>query len=221
MLKRKILLLEDDKLFSETLQEYLEEKGFVVEIAYDGEEALNKTYYNNYDIYLLDINVPEVNGLDFLKLIRSSADEKPAIFITSHTDKETLIDGYKSGCDDYMRKPIDLEELYYRIKVLLKKSNHQLIFKLNDECIYDMDKREVICNEKRVNLSVKVINLLELFLENRGKVVTKEQIISRLWSINETYSDGSIRVYINKLKKILGKEKIKNIKGIGYKITDS
>ncbi len=221
MIKRKILLLEDDRLFSETLQEYLEEKGFVVEIAYDGEEALNKTYYNNYDIYLLDINVPEVNGLDFLKLVRNSADEKPAIFITSHTDKETLIDGYKSGCDDYMRKPIDLEELYYRIKVLLKKSNYQLIFKLNDDCIYDVDKREVICNQKRVKLSAKVLRLLELLLENRGKVVTKEQIISKLWSANETYSDGAIRVYINKLKKLLGKDRIENVKGIGYKLTES
>jgi len=221
MLKRKILLLEDDELFAESLQDYLEEKEFLVDIAVDGEDALNKAYYNNYDIYLLDVNVPLVNGIDFLKLIRSGSDEKPAIFITSHTDKDTLIKGYKSGCDDYMRKPIDLEELYYRIKVLLKKSNHISTYKLNSNCFYSTEKRELVCNGKKVKLAIKVLKLLELLLENRSKVVTKEQIIYKLWSVHETYSEGSIRVYINKLKKILGNEKIENIKGLGYKLTIS
>ena len=218
--KRKVLLLEDNTLFAESVQDYLEEKGFIVDIVLDGEKALQQSYFESYDIYLLDVNVPEINGVEFLKMLRRSGDNTPTIFITSHQDIDTLRKGYESGCDDYMKKPIDLEELLYRINVLLKKrknSNH--ITRLGDNCFYNFKERTIYCDNKPIKLPLKVINLLELFLENSSQVVTKEQIVYRLWSASDSYSDGSIRVYINKLKKILGKDKIENIKGIGYKLT--
>ncbi len=216
---KKILLLEDNALFAETLQEFLEEQGFIVNIAKDGEEALQKSYHINYDMYLLDIKVPKIDGMNFLKMLRDSGDEKPAIFITSYKDLETLRKGYVSGCDDYMKKPIDLEELLYRIEVLFKNRKElNSIIKLNDKYHYDSKQRVVFYKNGTIKLSMKSILLLELFLENRTKVVTKEQIIEKLWSSADEHSDGSIRVYVNKLKKILGKNRIENIKGIGYKL---
>jgi len=216
----KTLLLEDNALFAETLKDFLEEKGFEIDIVSDGEEAINKSYYNNYDIYLLDINVPGINGVEFLKMIRRSGDERPTIFITSHQDIETLKKGYESGCDDYMKKPIDLEELLYRIQVLLgkRKAIKTTIF-LSKNSFYDYKQRILFVENKPQKLPLKTIKLLELFLENEGQIVTKEQIVNRLWSSAHEYSEGSIRVYINKLKKILKDNSIENIKGIGYKLT--
>ncbi len=219
---RKVLLLEDNILFAESVQDYLEEQGFLVDIVCDGEKALQQSYLVNYDIYLLDINVPEVNGIDFLKMIRSSGDNRASIFITSYQDRETLKAGYETGCDDYMKKPIDLEELLYRINVLLsRRKSVSTKVKLNEKCYYDFKQRAIFCDKKIVKLPLKVIQLLELFLENRSQIVTKEQIIYKLWSASDEYSDGSIRVYINKLKKILGKDKIINLKGVGYKLTNN
>jgi DNA-binding response OmpR family regulator len=215
---RKVLLLEDNLLFAQTLQEYLEDQNFVVEIALDGEDALQKSYYANYDIYLLDVKVPKVNGMDFLKMIRESGDERPVIFITSYQDLETLKKGYMLGCDDYMKKPIDLEELLYRIEALLKNKNRlSKKIKLNDRYHYDFEQRTIFQDDIAIKIHMKNILLLELFLENRSKVVTKEQIIRKLWSSSDEHSDGSIRVYVNKLKNIIGKKSIENIKGIGYK----
>jgi len=216
----KTLLLEDNTLFAETITDFLEEHGFDVDIACDGEEAVQKCYYNNYDIYLLDVNVPYINGVDFLKMIRRSGDERPTIFITSHQDIETLKKGYESGCDDYMKKPIDLEELLYRIQVLIKKrKNTKTTISLTKNCYYDYKNRVVVCENKPVKLSLKTIKLLELFIENEGQIVTKEQIINRLWSSSSEYSEGAIRVYIAKIKKLLDKDMIENIKAIGYKLT--
>jgi len=220
--KRKVLLLEDNALFAESVQDYLEENDFIVDIVKDGENALQQSYFESYDIYLLDVNVPEINGVDFLKMLRRSGDNTPTIFITSHQDIDTLRKGYESGCDDYMKKPIDLEELLYRINVLLKKrKNTNHIVKLNDNCFYNFKERTIYRDNEPVKLPLKVVNLLELFLENSSQVVTKEQIVYRLWSASEGHSDGSIRVYVNKLKNILGKDKIENIKGIGYKLTNN
>jgi len=216
----KILLLEDNVLFAETLKDFLEENDFDIDVVGDGEEAISKSFYNNYDIYLLDINVPGIDGVEFLKMLRKSGDERPTIFITSHQDIQTLKKGYESGCDDYMKKPIDLEELLYRIRVLLgKRKSIKTTITLGKNSFYDYKQRVLFIENRPQKLSLKMIKLLELFLENEAQVVTKEQIINRLWSSAGSHSEGSIRVYVNKLKKILKDNTIENIKGIGYKLT--
>lgn len=215
----KILLLEDDKLLCETLEDYLCEEGFNVDLAHDGEEVLELNYENNYDLYLLDINVPKINGLEVLKQLRSMGDNTPTIYLTSYKDKDTLKEGFLSGADDYLIKPVDIEELLLRINSLLKRSGKYLTkIVINENITYDPQTKRLIENEQDLNIPIKVITLFELGLENRGKIITKEMIVNKLWSTSEEYSEGSIRVYINSLKKILGKESISNIKGVGYKI---
>ena len=214
----RILLLEDDELFAETLEDFLEDEGFTIDIANDGEKALDLNYETNYDLYLLDINVPKINGLELLKDLRESGDETPAIFLTSYKDKETLAEGFLSGADDYLKKPVDLYELLLRIKSLLKRVGKQTSKIVIDEnTVFEPSLKRVFKDGNDMNLAMKVIDLLELFLENRDKIITKEMIVSKLWSVDEEYSEGSIRVYINHVKKIFSKEKIINIKGIGYK----
>lgn len=214
-----ILLLEDDTLFAQSIEDCLEEEGFNIDIAHDGEVALSKNFHNNYDLYLLDINVPKLNGLDFLKELRAINDETPAIFLTSYHDKETLKKGFLNGADDYLTKPVDLDELILRIKSLLKRSNkHINVVKFDNGLEFNPLTKRMYENGVDLNVPIKVVNLFELCLENKEGIITKEMIISKLWSCSQEYSEGSIRVYINNLKKIVGKECLSNVKGIGYKV---
>lgn len=215
----KVLLLEDDELFAQTVEDFLEEEGFCVDLAYDGQEALSKNYENNYDLYLLDINVPKLNGLEFLKELRDIQDNTPAIFLTSYKDKETLKQGFTNGADDYLTKPVDLDELLLRIHSLLKRVGKQFcLVELSNGITFNPSTQRVFENGVDLNVPIKVVQLFELCLENRNNIITKDMIVSRLWATNEEYSEGSIRVYINNLKKLIGKDAITNIKGIGYKV---
>ncbi|QKF67243.1 two-component system response regulator [Arcobacter venerupis] len=215
----KILVLEDDELFASTVEDFLSDEGFEVDIASDGEECLELNFKKNYDLYLLDINVPKINGLDLLVQLRNSGDNTPSIFLTSYKDKDTLQQAFLNGCDDYLKKPADLDELLLRIKALLKRNKKQFdVIRLSDSLIFNPTSKRVYENEVDLNLPVKVLELLELFIENRGEIVTKEMIIAKLWATSQEYSEGSIRVYINQIKKLFDKDTILNIKGVGYKI---
>ena len=215
----RILLLEDDELFAQTIEDFLDDEGFIVDIANDGEKALELNYKKNYDLYLLDINVPKINGLELLKDLRESGDNTPTIFLTSYKDKETLEQGFLNGADDYLKKPIDLDELILRIKSLLKRAGKQTeTIVLGENLVFNPSDKRVYKDEVDMKLPTKVVDLLELFLENKDKIVTKDMIVDKLWSTQEDYSEGSIRVYINHVKKIFVNEKITNIKGIGYKL---
>lgn len=216
----KILVLEDDELFASTVEDFLSDEGFIVDIATDGEECLSLNYNKNYDLYIFDINVPKITGLDLLSNLRKSEDNTPTIFLTSYKDKDTLHNAFLKGCDDYLKKPVDLDELLLRIKALLKRNKKQFdIIKLTDTLTFNPLNRRVYENGEDLNLPVKVLELMELFIENRGEIVTKDMIISKLWAISEDYSEGSIRVYINQIKKLFGNsDSITNIKGVGYKV---
>ena len=216
----KILVLEDDELFASTLEDFLTDESFIVDIANDGEKCLELNFEKNYDLYIFDINVPKISGLELLEQLRKSSDETPTIFLTSYKDKDTLQEAFIKGCDDYLKKPVDLDELLLRIKALLKRNKKQFdLVKLGDKTYFNPINKRIYVDEIDLNLPVKVLELMELFVENRGEIVTKEMIISKLWATNEEYSEGSIRVYINQIKKLFeNKEVISNIKGVGYKI---
>ncbi len=211
-----ILLLEDDELFCETLKDFLEEEGFLVESVRDGKSALDRVYEKSFDILLLDVKVPQINGFDFLKLLRDSGDETPAVFITSLTSIKDLSKGFLVGGDDYLKKPFELEELLIRINALLKKNKKEDLIRIDEEFVLDIKRKQLYKNGKVLDLHLKDIQLLTLFVKNRGKVVTKEMILETLWPREEP-SFGAIRVYVNNLKKVFSKDKIKNIRGIGYK----
>ncbi len=214
--KAKLLILEDDKLFAQTLEDFLSDEEFDVDIVSNGEELIDKSYESSYDLLLLDINTPKVNGLQALKYLRDGGDQTPAIFITSYQEKKYLEDGFKIGGDDYLKKPIDLDELLLRIFAILKRTTSL------DNCFYIGD---ILYNKKRCSLMIgnqeyflsdKKALLLDLLIQNRSKLVSKKMIFDRLWSWQEEPSESALRVYISSLKQLLGNDKIKNIKGIGY-----
>jgi len=216
-----ILLLEDDELFSLSLIDYLEEFADVkITHANTANRMLDLIYENRYDLYLLDINLPDINGLDLLKDIRNATDETPTIFLTSYKDKDTLIKGFENGADDFLTKPFDMDELILRIHSLMKRVKKQNLIILGD-VEFNFDTKEVKKDGEITKFSLKALELFELFYQNNNAIVTKDMIINRLWTANESYSEGSIRVYVNSIKKLFTDGdlfSISNIKNIGYKI---
>ncbi len=213
----KILLLEDDLLFGDSLQDFLEEEGMEVHLCRNGQDAIELTYERQFDLYLLDINVPLLNGLDLLRELRQADDLTPAIYLTSHQDKETMTEGFENGADDYLKKPFDMDELLLRITALLRRIKGKPTFCVGTLCM-DEEHRTVALEGKLLTLTVKEFQLLALLMRHADKVVTKEMIIAELWSTSEDVSSGAIRVYINRLKNDLSTQTIENIRGVGYRL---
>jgi DNA-binding response OmpR family regulator len=213
----KILLLEDDQLLAETLVDLLEDEGFEVTHVPNGQIALNTVYENSFNLYLLDINVPLINGITLLKELRDSNDNTPAIFLTSHKEKKMLQSGFLSGCDDYIKKPFDNDELLLRIDAVLKRDLPKEIKSLG-ALSHDKVHKTIRYNNKALELSNKEYQLLLLLMSHANEIVTKELILEELWSINQSGSEGAIRVYINRIKQLLPDIKLENIRGLGYKL---
>ena len=214
----KILLLEDDLLFGETLVDLLEDEGYEVYYVPNGQAALDATFQGKFDLYLLDINVPLIDGVSLLSDLRAAEDETPAVFLTSHTDKEMLKRSFLSGGDDFISKPFDNTELLLRLAALLKRSTRKTA-----ECVgvlcHDKEHKSILYNGVALELSKKEYELLVLLMEHANAAVPKELIYDELWSSADGGgSDGAIRVYINRLKQLLPGMKIENIRGIGYKL---
>lgn len=213
----KILLLEDDLLFSETLTDLLEENGYEVVHAPNGQKALDVTFGFKFDIYLLDINVPLIGGMTLLKELRDAGDNTPAIFLTSHKDKEILKQGFLSGGDDFITKPFDTDELLLRLHSLLRRTQKDAVTCIGLLC-HDATHKRMSYNSKELEFSKKEYQLLSLLMLHVDNLVPKELIIDELWTMGESGSEGAVRVYINRIKQLLPQMKIENIRGLGYKL---
>ncbi len=211
----KILLLEDDKLFNETLEDFLEEEGFVVRTALDPYSALEVVYEERFDLYLFDVQLPYESGFSLLKNLRDAGDLTPTIFLTSRDDKPSMIEGFNVGGDDYMKKPIDLDELLVRIRALLRREYRHDEISLGRYRI-DCSAKELYREGELIKVSNKVIELLLLLVRANGEVVLHEEIEKSLWHTDEEISLGAIRVYVATLKKYFPNA-IKNIRGVGYR----
>lgn len=206
----KILLLEDDQILCASLKEFLELEGYVVDVAHRGTEVFDLTFTQKYDLYILDINVPDVDGFDVLRELKDAGDTTPAIYITALTDINSISKGFAIGADDYIKKPFNPEELVIRIKSKYQKE---------DECIYYRDlcynpyMKTVEKNTQLIALGEVQQNLLHALMMNQNKIVESFTLMECL----ENPSANALRVNIAKLKNKLDIE-IKNIRGQGYMI---
>lgn len=217
----KILLLEDDLSLNEIIKDALEEENFKVFCAYDTQEALDKAYEENFDLWIFDVKVPQGNGFDVLKQLRQSSKNTPAIFLTSLSMLDNVKEGFLAGCDDYIKKPFDIDELILRIKNILKRQfnyqNDDIILLNNEKNIYfNLIDKTLYENNRIVNLTNKEKDLLALLLKHRPNFVNLDVIFKEIWNFDEEPIIMSLRVYIKNLRKILGKESIINQRNIGY-----
>ena len=206
----KLLLLEDDPILSKTLIKYLTYHDYEVDWAKNGEEAMDLSYENNYNLYLFDINVPLLNGVDLLSALRDAEDLTPTIIISALVDVGSITKGFIAGADDYMKKPFDPEELLIRIKAKTSSLKERLKFK---DFEIDIQKEEIFHEGKEIYLGLVQKNLLISLIKNQPNPVTKDELMLLL----DKPSDLALRVNISKLKKNLNIE-ISNVRGVGYKI---
>jgi DNA-binding response OmpR family regulator len=206
----RLLLLEDDPSLSKTLIKYLGLNGYEVDWAKNGEEAVDLSYENNYALYLFDINVPLLNGIDLLTELRNAGDMTPTIIISALVDVASVTKGFIAGADDYLKKPFDPEELLVRIKAKTASLKRRLVF---NEIEIDLDKETVYKEGKLLFLGEVQKQLLLSLARNHPNPVTRDELMLLL----EKPSDLALRVNITKLKKALNLE-IKAVRGVGYQI---
>ncbi|MGB2553634.1 response regulator transcription factor [Campylobacter sp. MOP51] len=215
----RILLVEDDEILSEMITEYLSERDYKITACIDAKTALNLAYEQKFDILILDVKIPKGDGFSLLSSLRKADVDTPAIFTTSLNTIEDLEVGYKSGCDDYLKKPYELKELLLRIKNLLRRNfshTNDDFIEIADGFRFHIDSKTVQKDGENVNISNKESELLALFLQNKNKLLTKEVIYDKIWGYDEEPSEQSLRVYIRTLRQILGKDSIINKRGDGY-----
>lgn len=212
----KILLLEDDVILQEIIEEFLIEEGYTVESFFDGEKALDAIGTSSYDLLLLDVNVPSIDGFEILLYLRDIGNTTPAIYITSLSGINDLKKGFDLGADDYLRKPFELGELQARIEHIIK------LYKLEDEIEFDGMKfvpkaHQIFLDEKIIDLRQKEAQVLEYFIRNTGKIISCDEIIENVWDNGHVPTHATIRTYIKNLRKMFDKEYFENIKGEGYR----
>ena len=213
-MKHKILVLEDDKLFNDTLEDFLEEEGFEVFTALDPYSALDMSYEEKFDLYLFDVNLPYETGFSLLKQLRDASDLTPTMFLTSRNDKVSLTQGFDVGADDYMKKPIDLDELLLRINALLRRQVRCEKMKIG-KYLLNTKAKELSLDNEVIKLGGKSMELFLLLFYAKGEVVSLQTIEEKLWHTNEESSLGAVRVYITTLKKYF--PNIENVRGVGYR----
>jgi len=215
----KVLLLEDDMILSEVIGEYLEALDCDVSYAYDGLEAESVALSQRFDLLLLDVNVPGLDGLTFLRELRQSENHTPAIFITSLESAEDVAAGFGAGADDYLKKPFDLLELKARIDNLKRRYRIEDTeeVEIDDRLRYSYAHQMLLKEGVEVRLSRKEAQILEYFLRHPGSVLSFDEILNNVWSYEDTPSPATLRTYIKNLRKHLGEEAITNIKGVGYR----
>lgn len=224
-IKQKILVIEDQTRLADSIKKGLEENGYEADVAYDGMLGMQYALMNKYQLIILDINLPLMNGYDVCKSVRENNSLVPILMLTARVTIEDKTTGFDSGADDYLVKPFEFKELLLRIRSLLKRtmpsemaSNSTILQVLDLEI--DLDKKMVKRSGKNIELTAKEFALLEYFVKNKGRVISKVDIAEKIWDINFDTGTNIIEVYVNYLRKKIDKDftpKLIHTKvGLGY-----
>jgi DNA-binding response OmpR family regulator len=226
MSNNKILLAEDDINLGNLLKNYLNAKNFKTTLCVNGSQAYDAFISGSFNICILDIMMPEMDGLMLAKEIRLSDPEIPVIFLTARNQKADILEGFKSGADDYITKPFSMEELLYRIEAVLRRTSSQGNVKKDEIYMigsysFDPLKQILMNNNKPVKLTTKESELLELLCRQGNDILERNLALKTIWVDDNYFNARSMDVYITRLRKYLGADpsvKILNIHGKGYKL---
>jgi two-component system, OmpR family, response regulator len=215
----KILLLEDDLILNEIIEEHLLSKNYQVSCAFDFNQAQELLYSQKYDLLLLDVNIPGNTGFELLKQLRKNDIKTPAIFITSLNMADDIEKGFQSGCDDYIKKPFELKELDVRINNIKRLFNISPNSMINLGINLSLDSNNLVINkdDKEIHIAKKECDVLLYLINNSSKTVSIEELSSNIWSYEDSPNASTIRTYIKNLRKVLGEDKIINVRGVGYR----
>lgn len=218
----RILLVEDDHLIGDGIQRGLSKQGFTVDWVQDAEKAESALHTDVFDVLILDIGLPRVSGLELLKKVRSQKNHTPVLLLTAKNTVEDRIHGLDLGADDYMTKPFALGEVAARLRALQRRSQGRAESVLTWHQLHvHPDSQKVFLHDQEVEIKGKEFKLLLFLLEHPHKIHSREELESSLYGWNEGIESNSVEVHIHSLRKKLGKDIIKTVRGVGYQIGEN
>ncbi len=221
----KILVVDDERALTEALQVILKQQKYSVDCAYNGLDGLNHALSGVYDLIILDVMMPKMDGFSMLKELRKNKIDTPVLMLSAKSETTDKIDGLNIGADDYLTKPFNTDELLARIRALLRRKEVFTgdILSFNDISL-DRDTFELVKDDKRIALGKKEFQILEMLILNKGKNIDKEKFIEKIWGFDTNAEYNTIEVYISFLRKKLmavgAKTEIKSLRGIGYTLVE-
>lgn len=231
MEKPHVLIVEDEQTLGTLLKENLKTKGFTIKLCKDGEEGWNTFKTERFDICILDVNMPKMNGFDLARLIREKNDVIPVIFLTANSSQEDKIKGFDFGADEYITKPFNLDELVARMKAILKRTRYasQPVASENEEVevghlFLDFTNHKLKIKGEEKRISTTEAELLKLFMANKNSLLTRNAILLKVWGRDDYYTARNLDVYINKLRRLIREDEsveIINIHGSGFKLAET
>ena len=225
-MNKKILLAEDDSNLGMLLSNYLEAKNYETTLFMNGRSALKVFSAGMFDLCILDIMMPEMDGLTLARVIRNHDPEIPIIFLTAKNQQDDIIEGFKTGADDYITKPFSMEELLYRIEAIFRRTSGAGTYKSEGLShiggyTFDNKRQLLIYNEQRINLTTKESELLDLLYRHKNQILERNFALKTIWIDDNYFNARSMDVYITRLRKYLKNDpavKILNIHGRGYRL---
>ena len=220
----KVLVIEDEKLVAESIRAILEHKDFDVETVYDGEAGTEYAELGIYDLLILDVMMPKLNGFQVARQVRADRCTTPILMLTARSDIEDRIQGLNAGADYYLTKPFEPKELLACVRMLTRRQPEQRASQNLEygDLRLETDTFQLSCGERSVRLSRKEFDMLELLMRSREMVLTKENLILKLWGYESDAEDNNVEVYISFLRKKLdylhSKVKIRTIRMVGYRL---
>ena len=221
----KILVIEDEHLIANALKKGLEQEHYTVDLAFDGLEGFDLASSGEYDLILLDLMLPKMNGLEICRQLRQQQNHVPILILTAKSQTEDKIKGLNYGADDYLTKPFAFEELLARIRALTRRPQTAAteILTIGD-LSFNLSTYEVTRQKELISLSSKEYSLLECLMRHANKILTKDQLIQHVWSYESDILPNTVEVYIRNLRQKIDKnykvKLIKTIRGFGYKISE-
>lgn len=214
----KILLLEDNETLAKGILNKLENHGYIVDLFFDGEEGLYSLKTSTYDLLILDLGLPSLDGIDIIKNLRTSQENIPILIISARDKLDQRILGLDSGADDYLCKPFELDEVIARVQALLRRSKNQISEKIKyNDLEYNSLTKTLTKNGTVIELSKREINIFEHILLNLNNVVSKENIVEHITSFDDDFNPTAVETYVSRLRKKLGTSiNLKTVRGLGY-----
>jgi len=202
-----ILLIEDEAKTAQFLKQGLEEKGFEVEVAYDGKVGRDIAKSNRHDLVITDVVLPGMDGKEVCREIREMGKDIPILMLTALGSTDDVVSGLESGADDYLAKPFAFEELLARVRTLIRRHNrtYDPVMTVAD-LVLDLDQKKAIRSGRPINLTPKEFSLLSYFMLNRNRVIPKSELASKVWKIDFETGTNMVEVYVNYLRKKIDQE---------------